>query len=107
MSLGYEPNDAGFRRPAWSCCTHVGDGVKERTGPAGGGAAHSGLGVSGVPRHVIAEGLVYPSSSPSSRALATAWLREEAPSLRYSEAWCDLTVCSDTNNSAAISAEER
>ena len=29
------------------------------------------------------------------------------PQLRYSEACCDLTVCTDTNNSAAISADVR
>jgi len=45
----------------------------------------------------------HPSSSPSSRARATAWLRVEVPSFRYSEACCDLTVCTDTNSSSAIS----
>ena len=40
-----------------------------------------------------------------SRARATAWLRVEAPSFRYSEYACDLIVFGDRNSSAAISGK--
>jgi hypothetical protein len=45
----------------------------------------------------------YPSSRASSRDRMTAWLRDEAPSLRNSEYAWDLTVFGETNSSVAIS----
>ena len=41
------------------------------------------------------------------RDRVTAWLREAAPSLRYSECAWDLMVCLDRNSSVAISGYDR